>query len=105
MVGQDVQDFETFLLATVFDAMAEHNFLSRVMHALIKAEFPPFPGRLERPAGENPRYLGHIFLGITAVHTQGVKLHQLAAVVFVQPDPLAGLSWRRGPPAVRPRRG
>src|SRR6266850_5035277 len=40
---------------------------------------------LDRPSGERARDLGDVFLRVAAVHAERVQLHQLAAVVLVEP--------------------
>ena len=43
--------------------------------------------RKNRPAGEGTRRFDHILLGIAAVHSEGVKLHELAGKILVEPPP------------------
>src|SRR5580658_4323730 len=84
-----MQNFEAFLLALWFDAMAEHDFASGFVGALFKSEAAALFGLLQRPSGEDARYFGHILLGVAAIHTKGVKFHQFAAVVFIESVTLA----------------
>src|SRR5580692_12178785 len=44
---------------------------------------------LQRPSGENARYLGYILLSVAAIHAESVQFHQFAAVVFVKSVALA----------------
>src|ERR1035441_4505399 len=49
-----------------------------------------------RPTRQHPRQLGHVLLRVAAVHAQGVQLHYLARIVFV--EPLRGLAVILGAP-------
>ena len=49
------------------------------------AEAAALPRVVDRPAGERARHFGDVLLRVAAVDAERVQLHQLAAVVLVQP--------------------
>ncbi len=49
-----------------------------------KRKLPPSLRRLNRPAGERSRHLGHVLLRVAAIHPERMELHQLAPVVLVE---------------------
>ena len=50
-----------------------------------KRKPPPMPRVVNRPARERARHFGDVLLRVAAVDAERVQLHQLAAVVLVQP--------------------
>src|SRR5580698_1920840 len=92
-----MQNLEAFLLTFWFDAMPEHNLVSGFMRALLESEATTLLGLLQCPSGEDARYFGHILLLVASMHTESVKFHQFAAIVFIESVTLAlglaGLSF------------
>ena len=79
--------------------MPQHVFGARLVHARIELESPTFLRFFYGPAGEYAGDFGHIFLGITAVDSERVQFHQLAAVILVESAALS-LAFRcRGLPS------
>ena len=62
----------------------QHCLVSRFVPRLAKDETSALPRLSQRPSGQHPRQLGHILLRVAAVHAQGVQLHHLARIVFVE---------------------
>src|SRR5215831_11745955 len=92
MVGKDINHLKGVLLAaTCRNPTSEYPLLTEVVHER-REDKPGILGIRNRPAGKTARDRDYIVLGIAAVHTQRVQLHDLAAVVFVQPmrDPSEG---------------
>src|SRR5262245_51371543 len=87
MIGKNVEHAQP-----VFDppagrnSLAEDDLLTLVMQAGTKDE-ARVRLRHDRPSGEATRYLGHIFLRVSAIDAERVQFHQLATVIFVQSRP------------------
>ena len=82
MRRQQVEDlFAVLHTAAAREFGAEDLFGANVVPLAAKHEVPR--ARIDRPAGQRPRHLLHILLGVAAVHAQGVQFQQLAAVVLV----------------------
>ena len=84
-----MQHFEAFLLTFRLDAMAQHGLVARFMCSIFESEAATQVWLLQRPSGENARYLGYILLSVAAIHAESVQFHQFAAVVFVKSVALA----------------
>ena len=84
MIHQQVNHLNTLPLSAAANLDPQHPFFATIVHATVEEVFRA-PARPECPAGKAACYFHHIFLGVSAVHAQCVKLHQLAGVVLVQP--------------------
>src|SRR5262245_52648598 len=73
------------LPAARFDQVSEHDLLSRIVDTRLEDEAAALTGIGNRPAREGTRDFRHVLLRIPAVDAERVQLHQLAAVVLVQP--------------------
>src|SRR5664279_5475749 len=40
---------------------------------------------LQSPTRKDPRYFGHVFLGVSSTHSESVQFHQFTCVVLVEP--------------------
>ena len=76
----------SLLAAAGLDPVAEHQLLAAVVQARVEDVAAALARIADRPAGERARDLGHVLLRVAAVDAQRVQLHQLAAVVLVQPS-------------------
>src|SRR5262249_26992700 len=85
MVREQLQHLHTFLLAVVFDLVSENGLRARLVHALIEIEISAAAWIANGPTSEAFRNFRNITLRVTAIDTERVQLHQLAAVVLVQP--------------------
>src|SRR5579862_5442176 len=82
---QQIEDLLAIVHATAIDLAAENRFQPGIVKALIKHELR-IPARLANgPAGKGASHLDDILLRVSAVHAKRVQLHQLAAIVFVEP--------------------
>ena len=88
--------------ATGVNLLPQHDLGIGIVHAVIEFECCLLLGLLDRPPGEAARHFGDIFLGVPTIDAQRVQLHQLAAVIFVQPARvfLLLLRHRRGRPGL-----
>src|SRR6266446_2481213 len=84
MARQRAQNFQAFFFAVFFDLVSEDCLVSRLMHAWFKAESAAVLRLLNGPSGKDFGYFGDVFLRVSAVYAERVKLQQLAAIVFVQ---------------------
>ncbi len=91
IVRQQVQHFQSFLLAVLLYAMSEDDLVAGLVHARLEAEVAAFYRLLDCPPGEYLGHFGDVFLRVAAVDAERVQFHQLAAVVFVQAAGLPGL--------------
>src|SRR6185312_8216166 len=85
MMREHLQRLHTFLLAILLEFLAQHDLCTGLVHALFKLEFTALLRLLDGPSGEHLCELGHILLRVSAIYAEGVQLHDLARVVFVQP--------------------
>src|ERR1700676_544680 len=83
--GQLVQHFQTLAFALGLDAMTEHEFQPRLVHAWIKLESSALKRLVDGPSSKDFRYFGDIALRIAAIHAQRMEFEKFASVVFVQP--------------------
>src|SRR5208283_1181248 len=51
---------------------------------VVEFELRIFAGLFDGPAGEAAGDFGDVLLGVAAIHAEGVKFHQFAAVIFVE---------------------
>jgi len=68
----------------LLDLVPQNDLAARLMHPLFKLKPAAFLRRIDGPARQHPRDFGDIFLGVPSIHSQGVKLHQFAAVVLIE---------------------
>src|SRR5262249_8537464 len=87
MLSQEIDDAETvFHSSSRRDAIAKNDLLAGVMDPRLEIE-SAFAARLANwPAGQATGHLLDGTLRVTAVNPEGVQLHQLAGVVFVEPS-------------------
>src|SRR5581483_7422789 len=74
----------SFLFAVFFDLVAEHDLGSGLMLALLKEIPTAFARFLQCPASKDFGNFGNVFLGISRINSESLKLHQFTPVVFVQ---------------------
>src|SRR5215813_1207082 len=84
VVDQQVADFFAVLHAASMDFLAKNELRAGIVKAIVEFEFGMLARFLDSPSGEAAGHFGNIFLGITAIDAEGVKLHEFAAIVFVQ---------------------
>src|SRR5262245_23152932 len=85
MLRQDVERSQpVFDPAAGGDAGSDYRLFAAVVYARPECE-SPVARRADRPAREAPRDLDHVFLGVPAVDSERVQLHQLARIIFIQP--------------------
>ena len=72
------------------EALAQDDLLPAIVRPFAEGERRALVGTLDPPAGQYPRHIDDVVLGIAAVHAQRVQLEQFAGVVLVQSagDPL-----------------
>ena len=86
MMRQNVDHLQTVLLAAAGgDLVAQDGLLTGIVHEAANTNSGLCVGLADGPAGEAARDRDHVLLRVAAVHAQRVQLHQLAAVVLVQP--------------------
>src|SRR5205085_5198382 len=105
MMGQNVEHHQSILEATACrNLVAQHDLLAIIMHACVEEEGAwratcsltqhrvrrcATTARLEDgPTSETARDFLHVFLRVATINSEGVKFHQLARVVFVNPASL-----------------
>src|SRR6266567_9232350 len=71
--------------ATSMNLFSENDFRIGIVDAFVKFELRIFARLLNGPASETTRDFGDVLLRVATVNAEGVKLHQLAAVIFIQP--------------------
>ena len=89
MVGQQLENLQAVaLIAALRDLYAEHGLLVAVVLLGIEEVFAGSVAgparRHQRPAGEGPRDVLDIGIGVAAIDAERVQLHDLARVVFVR---------------------
>ena len=84
--------FAIGLAAARGNGHAQNGFLTVVVQAGHELELAAALRLVDGPAGEAARHLRDVFLGVAAVHPQGVQLQQLAAVILVQATALRARS-------------
>src|SRR5258708_35676740 len=84
MVGKNVEHLHAFLLTMLRDLVPEHVFLSRLMGAFAENSVAAKLGLVNGPSGQHFGQFRKVFLGVSAVYAQGVQVHDLASVVFIQ---------------------
>src|ERR1017187_1177328 len=55
------------------------------MQLRLEYETAALAGVLQSPTRKDPRYFGHVFLGVYSTHSESVQLHQFTCVVLVEP--------------------
>ena len=85
MPGEHIEDCLAVALAAALDRSPEDDLGAVVVRGRPEHEARVLAGAVDRPAGEGPRHLGDVALGVAAVDAQRVQLHQLARVVLVEP--------------------
>src|SRR5437870_11453976 len=88
MVREDLEDLHAFFFTLLFDFVAKDDLGAGLMHASFEFDPATFFGLFDRPSREHARDFRDISLRVAAVDAQGVQLHQLATVVFIQSAPL-----------------
>ena len=91
MPGEQLEHLVTVALATGPHRPTQHELVTAVVHRGPEGEAGLLARPLDGPSGEGARHLGDVGLRVAAVHTQRVKLHQLAGVVLVEPGPPTGV--------------
>src|SRR5262245_7988176 len=81
---EHVEHLKTFVFAIFFDCCSQNDFVAGFMFFGVEEKASAQLRLLESPAGKYPRNFGHIVLRITAIDAQGMQLHQLTGVVFIQ---------------------
>src|SRR6266567_9185175 len=71
--------------ATSMNLFSENDFRIGIVDAFVKFELRIFARLLNGPASETTSDFGDVLLRVATVNAEGVKLHQLATVIFVQP--------------------
>src|SRR5205809_4308122 len=84
MLCQHLDSALAFALAVFFEGLSQHGLSAGLVHALIEGKVSAALRLLDGPAGKHPGQFGHIFLGISAIHAQGVQLHDFAGVILIQ---------------------
>ena len=82
---EKLDDLFTILYTTSMDLFSKNDFRIRIVDAFLKFELRIFARLLNGPASETTRDFGDVLLRVATVNAEGVKLHQLATVIFVQP--------------------
>src|SRR5260370_34506698 len=95
MMGQDVQHLHTFVFTMIADLVSKNVLRTRLVGALVEVEAAALLRLLDAPAREHLRQLGDVLLRVAAVHTEGVKFHDFASVVFIQAA--GAILFRLGP--------
>ena len=87
--GEVDQRLQGLRLSGVGIAVSKEDPLPRFVHIRAVQETPraleTLPGPPHGPAGQRPRELGHIVLGVARICTEAVQFHDLAGEVLVQP--------------------
>ena len=84
-----MQDFQAFLFTIWLDTMAKYPLLPGFVHAVFEYETYALLRSFKSPPGEDACHFGDIFLGVAAIHAQGVQFHKFAPVVLIQTAALA----------------
>jgi hypothetical protein len=84
MGRQHVERILPFCHAARGHRLAQPGLAAIVVPARVENKAGVALGRIG-PARQHASQLGHVLLGIAAVHAEGMQLHQLARIVFVQP--------------------
>src|SRR5260221_9758514 len=84
MVRQNVQHLVAFALAVFADLVSQHIFCARLMRASIDLDAAAGLRLVIAPAGEYLGQFRYIFLAVPAFDYQGVQLHDLSRVIFIQ---------------------
>ena len=80
--AEDIENgFAVLHAAAGGDWMAQHDLGAVVM--LVGAEDELASQAVDRPSGETARDFLHVLLGVTAIHAEGVQLHDFAGVILV----------------------
>ena len=86
MTSQDVDDLDAVLFtAAGGNRLAQDDLLLAIVHRRIELKLGNPVGVVDRPAGERARDGDDVGLRVAAVDAERVQLHQLAAVVLVEP--------------------
>src|ERR1700736_2878310 len=91
---QNIQHFFAVLHAAAMNLMAKNGLRALVVQAVIKEKHRIAPRLLDCPSGKSFRDVDDVFLRVSAIYAECVKLHQFAAVVLVQAALLFLLPFR-----------
>src|SRR5579862_6136694 len=89
LLDEKVKNLLPVALSSMLERLAKHLLWARVMDAIIKNKIGLAAWIADRPSREALRDLNDVLLRVAAVHAKRVKLHQLAAIVLVQPTLIA----------------
>src|SRR5260370_24529660 len=84
MMGEDVRHLNLFVFAMIADIVSKNVLRTGLVGALVEVEAAALLRLLDAPAREHLRQLGDVLLRVAAVHTEGVKFHDFASVIFIQ---------------------
>ncbi len=85
MAREKIDDFHTVIDAAAGrDARAQNRFGALVVQARLEVKFGIAARPQQGPAGEAARDFTHVLLRVSAIDAQGVKLHDLARIVFIE---------------------
>ncbi len=63
---------------------SQHVFRVGIVQPVVEFEIRILPRLVNRPARKTARHFRDVLLHVTAVHTEGVQLHQFAPVILIQ---------------------
>src|SRR5579884_528466 len=94
MMRQNIEHPVAFLFAALINLIAQNIFRTGLMSAFIEAEAAAKLRLFNAPARKDFGQLGYVFLGVAAVNSQRVQLHNFTGVIFIESvAPVFGCHW------------
>src|ERR1700731_465562 len=99
ILRQEIEDLLSILDPAAFYIFSEYALWAGIVNSLVEIKYRIFARRRNRPSRERARDFDHVFLLVSAIDAQGVQLHQLAAIIFIQaafgPERRQFFAWPR----------